>query len=130
MECAVKKILLIEDTQIIREMFRALLSKEFAVVTAATGREALEVLRGQAVDLVLSDFELPDMTGADVYYLQEADRPAYLAMSASEFATELKEWVQREGIPFLAKPCSPAQLMSCVREQLSKVRPRAEAVPA
>ena len=125
-----KRILLIEDTQILRELFELLLSREFFVVTAATGQEALDALRDQTFDLVLSDFHLPDMTGADVYYLQGADRPAYAALSASDSEPEFRDWVQSEGIPYLTKPCPPALLMNFLREQLSQVRVGAEAVPA
>ena len=125
-----KRILLIEDTQILRELFKLLLSREFFVVTAATGQEALDALRDQTFDLVLSDFHLPDMTGADVYYLQGADRPAYAALSASDSEPEFQVRVQREGIPYLTKPCPPALLMNFLREQLSQVRVGAEAVPA
>jgi CheY-like chemotaxis protein len=126
----VKKILLIEDTQILRELFKLILSREFCVVAAATGQEALDALRDQTFDLVLSDFHLPDMTGADVYYLQGGDRPAYAALSASDSEPEFQAWVQREGIPYLTKPCPSAPLMSFLREQLSKVRVRAAPVPA
>jgi len=125
-----KRILLIEDAQILRELFKLLLSREFFVVTAATGQEALDALRDQTFDLVLSDFHLPDMTGADVYYLQGADRPAYAALSASDSELEFRDWVQSEGIPYLTKPCPPALLMNFLREQLSQVRVGAEAVPA
>ena len=125
-----KRILLIEDTQILRELFELLLSREFFVVTAATGQEALDALRDQTFDLVLSDFHLPDMTGADVYYLQGGGRPAYVALSASGSESEFQDWVQSEGIPYLTKPCPPALLMNFLREQLSQVRVGAEAVPA
>ena len=121
---------MIEDAQILRELFKLLLSREFFVVTAATGQEALDALRDQTFDLVLSDFHLPDMTGADVYYLQGADRPAYAALSAADSEPEFQDWVQREGIPYLTKPCPPALLMSFLRVQLSQVRVGAEAVPA
>src|SRR5258708_39476809 len=100
-----KKMLLIEDNHILRELFKVLLSKEFCVVAAATGQEALEALRGQSFDLVLSDFHLPDMTGADVYHLQGGDRPVWVAISGSEFEPEFQEWVHGEGIPYLTKPC-------------------------
>jgi CheY-like chemotaxis protein len=125
-----KRILLIEDTPILRELFKLLLAREFFVVTAATGQEALNVLRDQTFDLVLSDFHLPDMTGADVYHLQGGDRPAYVALSASDSESEFQDWVQREGIPYLTKPFPSALLMSFLREHLSNVRVRAEPVPA
>lgn len=107
-----------------------ILSREFSVVAAATGQEALEALRGQTFDLVLSDFRLPDMTGADVYRLQAGDHPPWMAISASAGEAEFQEWVQREGIPYLTKPCPAALLMGRVRQQFSGPGIPAEAVPA
>jgi len=51
-------------------------------------------------------------------------------LSASDSEPEFQDWVQREGIPYLTKPCPPALLMNFLREQLSQVRVGAEAVPA
>ena len=78
----------------------------------------------------MTALEIRDMTGADVYYLQGADRPTYVALSASDSEPEFQDWVQREGIPYLTKPCPSARLMNCVRENLSNFRACAEAVPA
>jgi CheY-like chemotaxis protein len=116
-----KRILLIEDDLALREIFRRVLCRQFCVVAAATGQEALEALRGQSFDLVLSDFHLPDMTGADVFYLKAGDRPRWVAISASTGDQGFQGWVQREEIPFLTKPCSSAILLSFLHEQLSKV---------
>ena len=125
-----KKVLLIEDTRILRELFKSVLARECCVVAVASGQEALDALRAGVFDLVVSDFHLPDMTGADIYRLQGGDRPGWVAVSASEAEPEFQEWVQREGVPYLTKPCSPGRLMSFVREHLARAGSRAAAIPA
>jgi two-component system, chemotaxis family, CheB/CheR fusion protein len=58
------RILLIEDTQDIREVFTLLLRVEGAdVVPAANGREAAELANRRDFDVVLSDLGLPDIPG-------------------------------------------------------------------
>ena len=58
------RILLIEDTPDIRELFTLLLRMEGAdVVPAANGREAAEHANRRDFDVVLSDLGLPDIPG-------------------------------------------------------------------
>lgn len=125
-----KHVLLIEDTRILRDLYKLVLARECSVVAVASGQEALDALRAGAFDLVVSDFHLPDMTGADVYRLQGGDRPFWVAVSASEAEPEFQEWVQRENVSYLTKPCSPGLLMSFVREHLARAGSRVAAVPA
>jgi len=58
------RILLVEDTADIREVFTILLRVEGASVTATgSGREAADLASHGDFDVVLSDLGLPDMTG-------------------------------------------------------------------
>lgn len=58
------RILLIEDSADIREVFTMLLRAEGAVVAATgTGREAAELAGADQFDVVLSDLGLPDVPG-------------------------------------------------------------------
>ena len=57
-------ILLVEDYPDSRQMLALLLEgMGYRVLPAATGKEALNAARNNDIDLVLTDFNLPDMTG-------------------------------------------------------------------
>ena len=59
-----KRILLVEDDPPIRNLIRtALLQGEHVVVEAQNGLEALALFRKQPFDLVVTDFDLPEMPG-------------------------------------------------------------------
>lgn len=63
----IKKILLVEDSVDVRECLRDLLIlKDFEVLEAGEGHEALELLRKQSFDLVISDLEMPRMDGMEL----------------------------------------------------------------
>lgn len=61
------KILVVDDEQLIRWSLEQSLKKQgYEVSTAASGEEALKVLREEAPDLMLLDIQLPGMNGMDV----------------------------------------------------------------
>jgi len=61
------RILLIEDYADSRQMLTLLLEDmNYCVLPAANGKEALSTLANNDIDLILTDFNLPDMTGPSV----------------------------------------------------------------
>ena len=62
-------ILVADDEDGVREIARRVLAREgFNVLTASSGREALAQLEGHSgrIDLVLTDFMMPEMSGAEL----------------------------------------------------------------
>jgi len=73
LEEAAKRILIVDDEENARLGLSKLLSQEgYLVDLAANGTEALEVLRRQRVNLVISDINMPDMNG--IMFLREISR--------------------------------------------------------
>ncbi len=57
-------ILLVDDDERLRNAASKVLTAEgYGVVIAASGKEALEVLKQEAFALVISDLRLPDLDG-------------------------------------------------------------------
>ena len=63
-----RRILLVEDEAINREMLEFCLADSYDVVSAETGAAALDIIRAQheSLSLVLLDLHLPDMHGLDI----------------------------------------------------------------
>ncbi|HWD21050.1 MAG TPA: response regulator [Verrucomicrobiae bacterium] len=64
-----KRILFVEDSDLIREMYELILSNErgrWEVRTAADGPAALALLRASAFDVVASDMRMPGMDGIEL----------------------------------------------------------------
>jgi CheY-like chemotaxis protein len=60
---ALARVLVVEDDALSRFGVRDLLEREFEVLEAGSGKEALALLERQRVDLVVTDLVMPEMDG-------------------------------------------------------------------
>jgi CheY-like chemotaxis protein len=80
--------------------------KGFAVHTAASGREALEILRHQPVDILLTDVKMPNMNGLELYRATRKEYPKLITIFMTAYAAdELIQQGMAEGVKtVLTKP--------------------------
>ncbi len=60
-------ILYVDDEQQNLMAFKASFRRNYQVFTANSGKEALEVMRAQPIDLIISDQRMPEMTGVELF---------------------------------------------------------------
>ena len=82
-----KNILIVEDNNIQREGLATVLRQQgFSVVPVADGREALQILKGSAPDLVLLDMLIPDDSADGWWFSPNAGKipalPPFLFLSS------------------------------------------------
>lgn len=115
-----RTILLVEDDDLVRDaMMRILVREGYQVLTAPTGHDAIGLLRtpSSAIDVVLLDIGLPDVSGIDLCArLRELfpEMPVVVVTGATgpEEAAELR----RLGIAhFFCKPIAIDQLVAALR---------------
>jgi len=61
-----KKILIVEDTEMNRDLLVQLLEDDYELAEAVNGREGLEKAASEKPDLILLDIGLPEMDGWEV----------------------------------------------------------------
>ncbi len=62
-----KTILVVDDDEAIRDLLKRILNKEgYHVSSARDGSEALEILKTNSVDIVLSDMNMPNLSGFEL----------------------------------------------------------------
>ena len=89
---------------------------------AGTGREALDVIESNQVDIILADLNMPEMTGVElVHHLHESveycDIPV-IVVSTESSTTRIEE-LRSEGIAdFLHKPFTPEEFRSVIKNNL------------
>ena len=130
------KIVVLEDDSSTRRLICAVLKKSgHDVLDVDNGAEGLLTVMAEQPDLVISDVEMPKMTGFEV--LQNlrmepeiADTPFILLTSLASRADIRKGMVQGAD-DYITKPFEPVELMEAVDAQLARMaRRRGHVMPA
>jgi len=116
-------ILLVEDVGGLRKLAKRMLeSAGYTVLTAANGEEALRVLERheEQVHLMVTDVVMPGMSGRILAERFDRTRPGMKVLYMSGYTDDVvvRHGVLAEGMPFLSKPFTAAELIRKVREVL------------
>jgi two-component system, chemotaxis family, chemotaxis protein CheY len=104
------KILIVDDSRAMRMIVKRTLQQagyETAVITEATnGREALERIQSDSPDLVLTDWNMPEMTGIELLKeIQARSLSVRVGVVSSQSTPEMQQQAKDAGAVFmLAKP--------------------------
>src|SRR5438552_15264806 len=114
------KVLVVDDEPQIRTLLRATLTRAgYAVVEAASGREALNAKSIDKPDLVLLDLGLPDRDGLELVTLLRQDPRAALIIISARDQTEQKVAALDLGADdYVTKPFDTEELLARVRASL------------
>lgn len=119
------RVLVVDDQQDIRDMARVVLAGAgYDVVTAASGREALRLARGEPFDLMLLDINMPELDGWATLRLVRADE-ALDALPVAMFSVkgEIRDKVaslQDGAVDYITKPFGVDDLIARVGRILDR----------
>jgi two-component system, cell cycle sensor histidine kinase and response regulator CckA len=119
------RILVVDDEPVIAStMRRALEGHDIYIVTS--GRDALELCRGQAFDLVLCDLMMPDLTGMDLYEQLRRDAAGnekrIIFMTGGAFTPRAKSFLAKIPNAWVEKPFDFDQIQSLVDQYIQSSR--------
>ena len=119
----IRKILTVDDESPIRSLIRHTLRQEdYEVLEAANGNEGLEVIRRERPDLIILDFVMPEMNGAETLHAIRSDPEIahipVLLLTGVKDATKLAPLLKDSQIDFLDKPFLVETLKERVRKLL------------
>jgi two-component system cell cycle sensor histidine kinase/response regulator CckA len=118
-----ERLLLVEDNDAVRGlMSRVLESSGYALVEAASPREALELAATtkEPIDLLVTDVVMPGMNGRQLSNMLREERPDLPVLYISGYTDEamISRGLLPPGTAFLQKPFSVDQLQHALREIL------------
>ena len=118
-----KRIVVADDeAHILRVMSMKLTNAGYEVMTAVDGEEALELCGREKPDLLITDFQMPVMSGLELCKQLRSDRrtrniPAIM-LTARGFDIEPSDMVAAGITAVLAKPFSPREVLAKVNDLL------------
>jgi CheY-like chemotaxis protein len=106
METEALKVLVVDDNQDLAENIAEILGlRGYAALIATSAEEALPRALDESLDLLLTDFRLPGMSGAELVRRVRAERQTLRAVVMSAYTDDLTVAAARSaGATFLPKP--------------------------
>ena len=97
---------------------------EFDPVVAPGGREAMDVIRREKVDIVLSDLYMPEMDGIELLKRVKAENKniVFLMITAHPTIETAVDAIKKGAYDFLRKPCDIEKLVQAVEEAATRKR--------
>lgn len=114
-------ILIVDDSKamrlIVRRSLRAAGYGSYEVEEATNGKEALDMIRSKRPDLVLSDWNMPVMSGLELLQALSGERITVpFGFVTSEGTDEMRERAGGAGAKFLiTKPFTPEAMLDALR---------------
>lgn len=112
------KVLFVDDEQRVLNSMRALFRRDYEVFVTTSGAEAIEIMREHAIEVIVADQRMPEMTGVEVLGASKEVSPntvrilltGYADLDAIEGSINIGEVFR-----FLSKPCPPSHLKETIR---------------
>jgi len=123
-----KTILIVDDKRSLQQMVREYLeARNYRVMTANNGRDALYAARHEKPDLILLDIMMPEMDGYDFMwrYRQESETPVIL-LTARLDETDKVLGLELGADDYVTKPFGLAELVARIRAVLRRTEREAE----
>jgi len=116
------KIMVVDDQPSVCTGVVGTLKFDYTVYPFTSGKEALDFLKDNYVDLILLDYEMPGMTGYEVLIairMSLATKETPVVFLTGQTNERMKqEMLGRGATDYLTKPVDPEALKSCVRKHL------------
>jgi serine/threonine-protein kinase len=127
------KVLFVDDDERILNALRSLFRRDYHVFTAETGAAALDLVRENGIQIVVSDQRMPGMTGADLLRQVRTDAPKtvrLLLTGYSDLAALVGSVNEGEIFRFVSKPWDNDEIRVTLAEAAAVAAKLAGAVPA
>jgi two-component system, NtrC family, response regulator PilR len=85
---AASRVLVVDDERSMRELLSIVLRRDgYNVLIAESGKAALEILKRERVDILITDIRMPEMTGVDVLREAKLIDPSIICIVMTAFAS-------------------------------------------
>ena len=124
-----KRILIVDDLATNRELIReALMCGEYKITEAVDGGQALEIMKNEGADLVITDLRMPEISGLDLLRKLRVTYPHTTVILVTAWGTvgSAVEAMKAGAHDYITRPVDVQDLRSIVRHALEQVEIQAE----
>ncbi|RME85175.1 MAG: response regulator [Planctomycetota bacterium] len=122
-----KKILIVDDSLVMRKMLRTELSKQdYEVLEAQNGKEGLLMASKEQPDMIISDINMPVMDGWDFCWKIKKDptlnQIPFIFLSANNEVSDRVKGIELGADDYIIKPFSPQELLARVQSLFQRYK--------
>ena len=123
-------LLLVEDNEELLYLMQRILSRHYHVMMAKNGMEALELIKGNEVDIIVSDVMLPEMDGLELCRIikgsLETSHIPIILLTAKNTAEDRIECYNAGANAYISKPFELKVLEARIRNFLAEKKSKQE----
>ncbi|MCI8453249.1 MAG: response regulator [Lachnospiraceae bacterium] len=111
-----KRILVVDDDEMNLKRTKIILQKNYEVILAGSGREALDKIKSEKIDLILLDIAMPIMDGLETFKrIRESNvKTPVIFLTASGYEDDVRTAINLGAVNYLKKPFFPGELLKRV----------------
>jgi two-component system response regulator (stage 0 sporulation protein F) len=126
----VPTVLIVDDDRGLRELYKSELSSEgYEVMAAATGKEAVEILKDSRPDVIVMDIRMPEMDGIEALgkvVARHKNIPVIINTAYPSYQEDFRAWAADE---YVVKSSDLTELKAAIKRVLERSRPKAQPDP-
>jgi two-component system chemotaxis response regulator CheY len=119
-------VLIVDDSGVMRAMIKKTLQMtdiDFGdILEAKDGRQGLDMLKNQWIDLVLADINMPVLNGEEMINQMKADlalKDVPVVVISTEGSETRIERLKEKGVKFIRKPFTPEIISEAINELIN-----------
>ena len=119
----VHTILVVDDDRNTLRLLEKVLGRQYTIMTAASGEEAMEILRRQPVSLMLTDQCMPGMTGTELIREGRSVYPNLICMlltGKDDVGVFIDALTKSRAVRVITKPWNPDKILADIHAALEK----------
>src|SRR5437773_2938492 len=117
-------VLVVDDERGPRLALQLILQREFRVLTAQSGEEALEILKSESVDAITLDLKMPGLAGQNTLSLirgVDPDLPVIIITGYGSYESAVKA-LKLRAFDYIAKPFDSKKILNVIENAVDERR--------
>jgi two-component system cell cycle response regulator DivK len=119
-----RKILVVDDNEKNRKLVSLILQKEYKIIEAEDGEQAVKLAREIIPDLILMDIQLPVMDGTEALKLLRANditsKIPVIALTSYVMKGDKDKFLEQGFDEYIAKPLKAGELRDAVKKHIKE----------